>query len=224
MPSASALSRSWTVIRARASVFAGGVLAEEALQGAPVHVATARRLRRRSAACYRCSRSRRHGRETPGGWRLYPGSWLLLRHRPLCSLEDGIWPAYRDRRAAAAAGAAVAEDHRRAGALQQRLGDENAQAHMSFLALARRNEGRSQFVEQRLREARPVVGDLDLRPLARPARDDGDFAPCERDGVLHDVADALHDLRAAHLDRRRGRHAIADRPGLEGDGDVFALI
>src|SRR3977135_4437215 len=45
MPSASALSRSWTVISARASVFAGGVLAEDALQGAPVHVETARRLR-----------------------------------------------------------------------------------------------------------------------------------------------------------------------------------
>src|SRR3954454_7189011 len=45
MPSASALSRSWTVISASASVFAGRVLAEDALQGAPMHVETARRLR-----------------------------------------------------------------------------------------------------------------------------------------------------------------------------------
>src|SRR5258708_29024531 len=50
MPSASALSRSWTVISAGASVFgasvfARGVLAEDALQGAPMHVETARRLR-----------------------------------------------------------------------------------------------------------------------------------------------------------------------------------
>src|SRR5260370_10882921 len=45
MPSASALSRSWTVISARASVFAGGVLAQDALQGAPVHVEAARGLR-----------------------------------------------------------------------------------------------------------------------------------------------------------------------------------
>src|SRR5882757_6675575 len=59
MPSASALSRSWTVISAsasvpvrqylrvsiRASVFSVGVLAENELQGAPMHVEAARRLR-----------------------------------------------------------------------------------------------------------------------------------------------------------------------------------
>src|ERR671912_2745769 len=50
MPSASAFSRSWAVISASvsvfgASVFAGGVLAEDPLQGAPMHVETARRLR-----------------------------------------------------------------------------------------------------------------------------------------------------------------------------------
>src|SRR5882724_5140406 len=52
MPSAVAFSSSWTVISARASVFAGGVLAQDALQGAAMHVETARRLRHVAVALF----------------------------------------------------------------------------------------------------------------------------------------------------------------------------
>src|SRR5258708_1085089 len=61
------------------------------------------------------------------------------------------------------------------GALQQRFGDENGQPHMTLLALAGRNEGRAEFVEQRLGETRRVVGHLALGPFRRPAGGDMDF-------------------------------------------------
>src|SRR5712664_3679736 len=45
MPSASAFTTSWSVISARASMLARRVLAQNALQGAPMHVEAARGLR-----------------------------------------------------------------------------------------------------------------------------------------------------------------------------------
>src|SRR5476651_1995019 len=157
--------------------------------------------------------------------RLAPFSWLMaiLQSGRLCSLEDGVWPAHDHGRTVLVA-AAVAETHRGTGPFQQRLGDEDPQPHMAFHTLAGGNEGRAELVEQCLGKARPVVGNLDLGPFGRPARGDVDFMARERHGVLHDIADALHDLRTAHLDRRGVRHALADRAGLEGDGDAVAAI
>src|SRR5476651_615051 len=152
--------------------------------------------------------------------RLAPFSWLMaiLQSGRLCSLEDGVWPAH-DHGGAILAAAAVAETHRGTGPFQERLGDENPQPHMAFLALSGRNERCAELVQQRLGKARPVVRDLDLGPFGGPAGGDQDFVARERNSVLHDVADALHDLRTAHLDRRGVRHTLADRTGLEADGD-----
>src|SRR5215216_3800855 len=113
--------------------------------------------------------------------RLAPVSWLMAAPSTsaLCSLEDGIWPAHGYQRAAGRS-PAVTESHGGPGSFQQGLGDEHAQSHVAFLALARRDEGRAQLIEQRLRKTGPVVGNLDLRPCRRPTRPDLDLVAGER--------------------------------------------
>src|SRR5947208_2629410 len=54
---------------------------------------------------------------------------------------------------------------------------------------------------------------LGLGPVGGPAGGVADLAVGEGYGILHDVSDTLHDLRAAHLYGRSARHAFADRPG-----------
>src|SRR6185312_8576807 len=97
------------------------------------------------------------------------------------------------------------------------------QSHVALDALTRRDERRTKLVQQGLGETRPVIRNLDLRPLRGPACGDQDLGIGERNGILNDVPDALYDLRAAQLDRRGGRHALADRSGFERNRDALAL-
>src|SRR5260370_14912871 len=142
------------------------------------------RRHRRATRCGPCCWWCRRGPATPDDWRRCPGSWRLLRHWPLCSLEDGIWPAH-DNGGTPRSVAAIAETDRGASAFQQRLGDENAQPHVTFLTLARGNEGRAELVEQRFGEAWPGVRVLDLGPFGGPTRSDEDLAMGEGHRVLH---------------------------------------
>src|SRR5262249_40854998 len=107
--------------------------------------------------------------------RLAPGSWLMAAPSTwaLCSLEDRGWPAHGDR--GATPRPAVAEAYGSARPLQQGLGDEHTQPHVALLALAGRDEGGAEFVQKRLREARTVVRNLDLRPFGCPVGGDLDL-------------------------------------------------
>src|ERR1044072_3083770 len=127
----------------------------------------------------------------------------------LCSLEDGVWPAHGDG-GTTILSTTITEADCGARAFQKCLGDEDPQAHVAFDPLTGRDEGRTEVVQQGFGEARSVIGYLDLRPFGGPACRDMDLAIGERDGVPHDVPDALHDLGAAQLDRRGGRHPLAD--------------
>src|SRR5690606_32987064 len=86
--------------------------------------------------------------------------------------------------------AGIAEGDTRAGALQQRLGDEQAEAEAAAASTrpASRHIGFADAVENLRRKTRPVVDDrqLDLRLVPCPAQDHG-FAG-EIDGVLDEVA------------------------------------
>ena len=156
-----------------------------------------------------------------------PMSWLMASPSTFgryVALKTGFGQR-TDTAAPPARRAAIAEAHVGPGPFQQRLGDEDPQSHVPFLALARGNEGRA-----RARPAGPRRSPgRRRRPRPPTIRSSSASRSCtsrvrEGHGVLHDVSDALHDLGTAHLDRRGGRHALADRPGLEGDRDAVALV
>ena len=128
----------------------------------------------------------------------------------------------RPARAGAGAGdgpsAALAKTMRGAAALEQGLGDEEARAPCRRSRDARRagvalaHEGVADPADQLGRIAGTVVADPEPELRRVPVEVDPDRRRREVDGVLHEVAQPLHDLRAA-----RHRRLAARRPLDAGD-------
>src|SRR5579883_2801983 len=94
----------------------------------------------------------------------------------------------------------IREIEPRSGPLEQSLSDEDAETHMLRLAAPPRNIGLAEARQEAGREAGTVIGDLDGDAGPVPGRGDAHLAPRELDGVLDEVAEAVHDLGAArHL-------------------------
>src|SRR5512135_2739361 len=120
--------------------------------------------------------------------------WLF---RPFDALRDllepGSRPYYRDH-GTARGRRPVGKLEPRARAFQQRLGNEEAEAHADMLvellrvpAMARAggDERLAELFEHAWREAFAVVGDLDPDFGIGPIRHDVDLARGEIDGILH---------------------------------------
>src|SRR6185369_1791805 len=134
----------------------------------------------------------------------------------------GGGPIPRDAHAGAAL-AAIPEREAGAVAPQQRLGDEEAEAHMAALVFARRNIRFSEAVEQERGKARTVVGDLDFDLGRTPARIDMDGAAGELGRVLDEGAERVDHLGHA-LDLGLGAGGLVRRRRLEHDRLALGAI
>src|ERR1051325_9559603 len=111
----------------------------------------------------------------------------------------------------------IVEGQLGATALQEALRDEDPEPHMAGLAGAGREVRLAEAAEQMGGKAGPVIGDLDGDRRCIPEDRHADLAPGELHGVLDQVVEPVHDLRAAPdqrlgLRRRargRGGHAAA---------------
>src|SRR5829696_8434155 len=137
------------------------------------------------------------------------------------ALEGGARPDDANDRAAGP-GRGVGEEELGAGALDQRLGDEQAEAEAAGLLVARalpRAAGRDIGLagpQQHLGgKSRPVVADLEPDLVGRPARLDLDRAGGEIDGVVEDVGEPVEEPGAAPAHRLRPLAA-----GLDLDRDL----
>ena len=106
-------------------------------------------------------------------------------------------------------GSRLARTSLRAGALEQGLGDEEAEAEAAGLAVAAvvagaaagGDIGLADAVDDAGGEARAVVDDGDGDLVGVPVGADLDLALGEIDGVLDEVGEALDDRRIAPADR-----------------------
>src|SRR5262249_13391941 len=110
----------------------------------------------------------------------------------------------------------VPETEPRAGALEQTLGDENAETHVLCLATAASgNVGLADTGKHVRAETRPVVHHLDADLVLGPVDRHDHLALSESYSVLDEVTEPMHDLRAA-----RDLRLLAARPGTAGTGCV----
>src|SRR5690242_16175513 len=136
-------------------------------------------------------------------------SFILYRlsHRRFAvhAFEHGSFPLNYD---LCAAIGHVGEADACAGALQQALRDEDAEPHMLALATAvpPGDIGLADARQHLLREARPVVDDVDRDGVLAPGGGDADLAPRELRRILDEIAEPVHDLGAALHQR------LLDRP------------
>src|SRR6195256_993642 len=160
-------------------------------------------------------------------WRSGPASGRRSDQQPL---EIGPAPAYPHDRAALRK-LAVFQGQCRAGALQQGLGDEKAEAQPGRLVRGpyplppAGDEGLAQAVHDLGRKARAVVIDGDRHLVAAPFGRDLDALAREIDGVLHQIAEPIHDRRIARhhrlLARAGGRHDVDGDAEMAMRGDDF---
>ena len=99
----------------------------------------------------------------------------------------------------------VVEGEPSAAALQQALGDEDAEPHMVGRAGARRQVRFAEAPELVDGKPRPVIVDLDRDDRAIPVSGDADLARGELNGILNEVVEPVHDLRAAPDERLLAR-------------------
>src|SRR6267154_4777026 len=116
----------------------------------------------------------------------------------------------------------VGKRHFRAGALQQRAGDEHAEAEPAVLAFVVARPPRQERLADPLqhvgRDAGAVVGNHELDDLAVPPGVHLDGLAGEIDRVFQDVADAIEDRRIARADRLAG--AGHRDPDLDRDAEI----
>src|SRR6185312_7473926 len=151
---------------------------------------------------------------------------LSYRRFAFHAFEHGSFPLDYDLRAAIRD---VGEADPCAGALQQTLRNEDAESHMLLIAAAAAPPGDIGLADARqhlLREARPVIDDVDRDRVLAPGGGDADLAPRELRRVLDEIAEAVHDLGAALHQRLldRPRLGVASRRGGISDVDAVDAI
>src|SRR5262249_59946546 len=142
-------------------------------------------------------------------------SWsrLLSGGCTLAHVQRGARPLHHN---LGAAFRKVPETEPRAGALEQTLGDENAETHVLCLATAASgNVGLADTGKHVRAETRPVVHHLDADLVLGPVDRHDHLALSESYSVLDEVTEPMHDLGAA-----RDLRLLAARPGTAGTGCV----
>src|SRR6185437_7999908 len=118
----------------------------------------------------------------------------------------------------------IAEAHPRAGALEQALGDEDAEPHMLLgPAASPGNIGLADARENRLREARTIIDDVDRHRILAPGGGDVDFLMRELRRVLDEVAEPVHDFGAARHQRLLDRPPVSVAAGGGAVEDALAV-
>src|SRR5204862_3086567 len=142
------------------------------------------------------------------------------RSRTLVTLAA---PAHAHTRAVLRRGT-IGEGERRAAALEQRLGNEDAEPEAADLALAARRMAAARqirlpdAIENLGGKTRPVVRDRDRDLAVAPVRRDLDPGAREIDGILHEIAEPVDDRRVVIPDRLGG--AILRQRHVDRDAEI----